>query len=250
MRGKILRAASLLCLLYGCFGWSVSLAFEAPTLAEKYPQTITRELFRQLAIEALEKKLKEIDETRRHEIKALREPMDMNVPAGKLKTEVAIPKELRYGHRVPVVIRVLVNGKFYRRATCYLGLRVYDKVLVTKRRVKLEGAFTQDDVALEEREVENRGEIYLKDSSAVAGMVAARAISEGTILTKNMLHYPMVIEMGATVTVKKAYRGVEVSIEGVALERGRIGSIIRVRNAKSGKALRARVVDASTVEAL
>ena len=42
----------------------------------------------------------------------------------------------------------------------------------------------------------------------------------------------------------------EVKTDGIAMGRGRIGAIIKVRNAKSGKLLRGRVIDEATVAIL
>jgi len=46
-----------------------------------------------------------------------------------------------------------------------------------------------------------------------------------------------------------AERGaITIRAEGVALEAGRIGYVIRVRNARSGKIMRGRVIDEKTVQ--
>ena len=42
--------------------------------------------------------------------------------------------------------------------------------------------------------------------------------------------------------------GILVRAEGVAIESGRIGYTIRVRNARSGKIMRGRIIDAQTVQ--
>ena len=49
-------------------------------------------------------------------------------------------------------------------------------------------------------------------------------------------------------TLVTRYHGIEVKAEGVALQRGRIGERIRVRNARSAKVLLGTVVDAHTVQ--
>ena len=56
-----------------------------------------------------------------------------------------------------------------------------------------------------------------------------------------------VLEAGDPVTLVTNYNGIEVKAEGVALQRGRVGERIRVRNARSAKVLLGTVVDAHTV---
>ncbi|MBQ1915794.1 MAG: flagellar basal body P-ring formation protein FlgA, partial [Selenomonadaceae bacterium] len=67
-------------------------------------------------------------------------------------------------------------------------------------------------------------------------------------ITDRMLQSPIVMDVGTTITLMATHNGIQVKAEGVAMERGRIGKIIRVRNAKSRKVLRGRVLDANTVE--
>ena len=63
-----------------------------------------------------------------------------------------------------------------------------------------------------------------------------------------MVQSPIVIESGVNVTIISSKNGIKISAAGIAMQRGRIGKIIRVRNAASKKVLRAKVIDARTVE--
>ena len=63
-----------------------------------------------------------------------------------------------------------------------------------------------------------------------------------------MLQQPIVMDVGTPVTIRVNYHGIEVSANGIAMQRGRLGAKIRVRNVASGKVLRGTVVDAATVE--
>jgi flagella basal body P-ring formation protein FlgA len=63
-----------------------------------------------------------------------------------------------------------------------------------------------------------------------------------------MLKLPDIIKAGAPVTLISRVNGVEVKIDGVALEAGHAGEVIRVRNTSSRKVLRGRIVDEATVE--
>ena len=63
-----------------------------------------------------------------------------------------------------------------------------------------------------------------------------------------MLAMPLVVRAGNAVELVHNANGIVVRAEGVAIESGRIGYTIRVRNARSGKIMRGRIIDAQTVQ--
>ena len=247
---RILIAAILCFVGSGFFFLPAGSAYGLGTQMERYPQVIPADQFPVLASQKLEESLKEQGEERRHELKFMRGPQTMHCPAGEITCEATLPKQIRYGATIPVYISVYIDGKFYRRATCYYRVVVYDKVLVAARDLPLEHKIEIGDLRLEEREIDSRADVYLEDFSQVAGQVPARVIKEGTPITDRMIQSPFVMESGATITLVATYNGIQVRAEGVAMQRGRIGKVIRVRNAKSRKVLRGRVLDAATVEIL
>lgn len=250
MKRGILFAAILSLFWSGFFFLPGASAYGAGTQMEKYPQVLPADQFPVLAEKKLEEAIAEQGETRRHELKFMRGPQMMHCPAGELTCDVTLPKQVRYSTTIPVYISVYIDGKFYRRATCYYRVLVYDRVLVANRDLPLEHEITPSDVRLEEREIESRADEYITDAAAVKGLVPARVIKEGTPITERMLQHPFVMEAGAAITLLADYNGIQVRAEGVAMQRGRIGKVIRVRNAKSRKVLRGRVLDATTVEIL
>ena len=92
------------------------------------------------------------------------------------------------------------------------------------------------------------GAVYLTDLKQLEGHVPARAIHGGTVLTPAMLTTPAVMQSGSPITLIMRTGAIEVKTDGFAMQKGRIGARIRVRNAKSGKMLRGKVIDANTVE--
>lgn len=245
---RVLCAAFII--ISGVFSYSITQAsnYGPGQQIEKYPQIIDDSQMAYLAKLKILEKLTEMNETRRREVTLLRGASTLHAPSGKLKIEATLPREIRYNMTTPVYLMIYVNDKFYRRATCYYRVVVYDKVLVATKDLSLEKEITAKDVRIEDIAVENQGEVYLKDSSAVIGKVPSRVIKSGAPIKENMLQSPIVIESGVNVTIISNKNGIRISAEGVAMQRGRIGKIIRVRNATSKKVLRAKVVDAHTVE--
>jgi len=142
---------------------------------------------------------------------------------------------------------VYVDGVLNRRATSYYKVTVYDRVLVAMTDIRAEEAISPVNARLEERAVDTLPELTLTDFTRLAGRVAGRYIRKDATITPNLLAMPFVMRAGNPVELVLDANGIVVRAEGVALEPGRIGYEIRVRNVRSGKILRGTVIDAATV---
>lgn len=250
MKTKIFLTAALAFLAGSIFFISAAFAYGGGTQAEKYPQIIPKTQFAALAEEKIKSELAAIGETRRYELTLTRSPQSMRCPVGRLELKTQLTRDIRYGSVSPVYISVYVDDDLFRRVTCYYRVNVYDNVIVAKHDLPLEKDITPDDLRIAEKEIADRSYEYLTEVNDAVGKVPSRVIREGTAITKSMLQNPLVVEVGAPVVIVSDKNGIRVQAEGIALMRGRTGKIIRVRNTKSRKVLRARVIDATTVEVL
>lgn len=223
-------------------------AYGSGLQSEAFPQIIPSAQFAALAAEKLEERLASNGETRRHELKLVRAPQSMRCPEGEIICEVQLPQVIHYGLSTPVNMQVYVNGQLFRRTVCYYTVTVYEKVLLVTHDMGLEHRFTAADVRAEEREVEAASVDYYHSPEEVIGKVPARVLRAGQVLRRNMVQMPVAIEVGTPVNIMVDVNGIQVKAEGVAMQKGRIGSYIRVRNVRSGKYLRGKVVDAHTVQ--
>jgi flagella basal body P-ring formation protein FlgA len=82
----------------------------------------------------------------------------------------------------------------------------------------------------------------------LAGARTLRPLVPGDVLTNRDVAVPPTIRSGDPVRLRLATAHVEVSVEGVAAQDGRIGDRIRVVNPSSGRVLRGRVVGPNAVE--
>lgn len=220
------------------------------TVEEKYPQSIDEMTLSGLVSERIEQALADAGETRRHTIDVVRVPRGMHVPAGEVQYDVSLPNGLRFGGMMAVNVAVQVDGVPFRQFVCSARVHIYESVAVAARILAPEQLITSADFRMEERELENSRDRYFTRAEDVNGHVPNRLIREGTLLTAAMLRNPVIFTPGAQVYILVRLNGVEVRTEGVALQSGRVDALIRVRNVNSGKVLRARVVDVSTVEVL
>ena len=125
---------------------------------------------------------------------------------------------------------------------------MYDRVLVAMTDIRAETEISPANARVEERAVDTVPELTLTDFTRLEGRVAGRYIRRDTVITPPMLAMPLVVRAGNAVELVHNANGIVVRAEGVAIESGRIGYTIRVRNARSGKIMRGRIIDAQTVQ--
>lgn len=88
---------------------------------------------------------------------------------------------------------------------------------------------------------------YLTDSAQVQKKQLVRNIQPGTILTTRMFQARELIKRGQEVVIQAVSPGIEVKINGIAMENGVSGQLISVQNINSGRIIQALVQDDSTV---
>ena len=238
------------------FLWSGLFAFLWATAAsaayggaqgDRFPTILSSAQLSELAVQKIEEKLGEMGETRRHELHLQRAASTMHLPAGEVTAVVEFPRGLPYSREFPVSFAVYIDGVFYRRATSYYRVTVYDRVLVAMTNIRAEEPISAANARVEERTVDTPPELTLTDFTRLAGRVAGRYIQKDATITPSVLAMPLVMRPGNAVELVFDTNGIVIRAEGVALEPGRIGYEIRVRNVRSGKILRGKVIDAATV---
>lgn len=200
-----------------------------------------------IALEAVEQALAERGETRRHEIYFTNHAPDLKLPEGVVDIKAQIPAQISYISLTPVRAVVFVNGRAQRTISFTANVRVYDTVLVANHDLRIEIPVAADDFRYAEVAVDGRNE-YIKDVSELIGLVPHRFIRAGSPVTKGYFQQPVAVNSGQHVNIVFNCRGVKVSAKGIVMTRGRVGSLVKVKNETSEKILTARVIDAHTVE--
>lgn len=214
---------------------------------EQLPQVVVRENFIQLATAKLESVLRENGEVRRYKIEAMNVPAGARLPAGRIDYETFIPNGIRYGNRTQVWINININGEKYTQIRCAMKISVFEKMITAGHQLVPEKPLTMEDIRFEEREIGLRNYVYYTKAEDVLGKVVNKAVTEGAILYRHLLWGPVVIEPGMPVTIRANVNGIQVSAEGVARSKGRVGQNVRVLNSTSQKIVIAKVIDANTV---
>ena len=149
----------------------------------------------------------------------------------------------------PVIWRGYVEYAPARRFSLWARvlIHVQEKHILTKETVHAGERLRADQLRLEPYEGPPTLDPPVASLQDAVGMVARFEIRAGTVLTGRLLEPPKEVERGDTVSVLVQTPGARIEAAGVAEQSGARGSLIVVRNAKSGKKFRALVEDQDKV---
>lgn len=201
-----------------------------------------------MAVAEIERTLDERGEFRRREINLQRALSDISLPNGIIDIKIMLPSgAVNYTGVTPVKARILLGGRLYRDVNFVILVKVYDTVLVANHDLRIEVPVYESDFRLAEVPVDGRTE-YLQDTREVTGLVPHRLIRAGSPVSINYFRHPVAVTTNQPVRIIVRYKGIEASAKGIAMTRGRIGEIIKVKNESSQKILSAKIIDSQTVE--
>ncbi|MCV2401513.1 flagellar basal body P-ring formation chaperone FlgA [Marinomonas sp. C2222] len=91
-----------------------------------------------------------------------------------------------------------------------------------------------------------RGQIFTENNPPY-GLIASRNLPLNTFITDSLTDFPRVINKGDSVLITASSGTIVVKMNGIALEHGKKGQQIRVKNTSSGRIVYAKVVTSSEV---
>lgn len=131
-----------------------------------------------------------------------------------------------------------------------LQMKLFRKVLVTRRPLLRGDGLREADLRTEERDVTRLGYGYVTNLKQANGRTLARSLPAGSVLTPGALGGRRMIRAGDQVQLIAKMSGIEVRAIGTALGSGDNGARLRVRNDSSGKIVDAMVSAPGVVLAL
>ncbi|QIK37984.1 flagellar basal body P-ring formation protein FlgA [Caldichromatium japonicum] len=123
----------------------------------------------------------------------------------------------------------------------------YRQVVVLDRPIERHQVIGPGDIRIERQAVSSLSSGYFSDPQSVIGLSARRRLSAGQVLIPAHLDQPVLIKRGQEVTLYVSRPGLVVQMKGVALEDGRAGERIRVRNLSSKRVVEGHVESADVV---
>lgn len=187
-------------------------------------------------------------ERRAYTLDFLNRPNDISVPAGDVSYEYKLPYGIKYGFPTNISVLVFVDGQLYKKTMVRIKIHLFEPVVVAARLLNAKQVIRDEDVRLEKMDITKVGHYYFTDKDKVVGMVLKRVVNTGAMINALMIEKPVIVERMAMVRIVSEHGGIKVEMEGQALQDGREGDIIRVKNIRSNRVVNGRVIDAATVE--
>ncbi|EXJ16900.1 flagellar basal body P-ring formation chaperone FlgA [Imhoffiella purpurea] len=119
----------------------------------------------------------------------------------------------------------------------------YADAVVVARPISSRQTIQRDDLRIERTEMTMLAGGYFSDLESVVGLQTRRSLTPGQVVLPGHLTQPRLVERGQLVTLYATRPGLSVHMKGIALEDGREGERIRVRN-RSSKRIVEGIVDA------
>jgi flagella basal body P-ring formation protein FlgA len=125
--------------------------------------------------------------------------------------------------------------------------KVTAEVVVAAQSIATGRPIAAADLMLDRRDVTSTPD-SISDMDAAIGQTSMRPLRPTQVVQKRLLTSPILLKRGQLVQIEVHSGPVQVSSSGEALEPGRAGDIVRVRNIASGKVIRARVTEDGNVQ--
>lgn len=129
-----------------------------------------------------------------------------------------------------------------------IHLHIYKEVAVLARSVSIGQHMTAADISFSRYDTSTISKDFFTSIEQIIGQQIKRNLKAGTLLNSDMLDAPLLVERGDLLQIQTKRPGLNVEIQGVAMERGRLGQVIRVRNSQSNNIVAARVLAAGIVQ--
>jgi flagella basal body P-ring formation protein FlgA len=147
-----------------------------------------------------------------------------------------------------VTVRVRCDGTSPWTVFVPGQVRLYREVVTVVRPIKREGVLGEGDLTLAERDVGLLNQGYMIDLDQALGRKTTRPLQPDQVLSPTFIRQAEVIRRGDQVVISARSGGISVRMPGEALSDGAVGKQISVRNQRSQRVVRARVVGPGQVE--
>jgi len=168
--------------------------------------------------------------------------------AGEITYEVIPRKREDYLGTTNLLLVFMVNGKVEKKLWVNAHIDVSKEVVLSNHSLKRHHIITQEDIRLEKRKLSELPTNVIIDPLEVVGKRTRGAIDANVPLRLNFLEVPPLVKRGDLVTILLETDALKITTQGIVIENGCKGEMVRVINTSSRKEVYARVVDSRTVE--
>ncbi len=168
-------------------------------------------------------------------MESIRVPGDLDLPEGALHWDIRENGNTDYLGNISATLTFNVDGRMIRRVPLSCRILITREVVRAARNIQRGTVILTEDLEMiQETTMRRQGDALVQKEEAV-GKQTSRSIRAGTTLTAAMVQEPPVVERGNTVIILAENDFLKITTRGEALENGRMGESVRVKNLQSGK---------------
>lgn len=127
-------------------------------------------------------------------------------------------------------------------------VHLFREVVVARRPLKRDAILEEADIALAERDVSLLNQGYMTTFDQLIGNKLTRSALPDQVIPPTYVSLAEVVRKGDQVVIIAKSSSISVRMPGEALTDGALGSQVRVKNQRSGRVLKARVLGPGQVE--
>jgi flagella basal body P-ring formation protein FlgA len=171
----------------------------------------------------------------------------ISLAAGKFSYEVTPRRNEDYLGSITLGLVFTVNGKAEKKIWVNAEIDVSQKVVVCNRTLPRNHVITQDDIRLDTLSLKEFPEDVITDPLEALGKRTQRTIDVNSPLKFKCLEVMPLVKRGDLVTIVAESDVVKIITQGVAIENGAKGEMVKVINTGSQKEVYGTVRDTRTV---
>jgi flagella basal body P-ring formation protein FlgA len=169
------------------------------------------------------------------------------LPTGQTAIRFECDGNYRYVGDTTFKTTVLVGGKPCKTLYMRAGIHPFGLVAVATRDIRRGELISDSYFRMVKKDLADVSGGFIADRARLRGLVAARSIPTGGVISLGCVERPVAVKRGKIVAAEVRGDGFLVTAMAKAMDNGRVGDVIRLMNVDSKKALAGEVVDANTV---
>lgn len=182
-------------------------------------------------------------------VEEVRYRLSLRLPDGKLDCTIDADSLKDLTGQQSVAVALLVDGKTEKRLRIPVDLKLAFQIPVVKQAVQRGQMIGADDIAWQTVSLKRLPPDLVRDDGEVLGFAATRRIEPNVALHSSWFERPLAVGRGERVRVLVVSEpGLMIESMAVALEKGRVGDVIQLRNPDTQMRYEARISAPGTVK--
>lgn len=171
----------------------------------------------------------------------------VEIPLGQANITARKAAPVPLAPRMPVLLDIAVDGKFYRSVRVVVVAKVYQSVFVARRDLPRGANVDSADVAVAQLDVAGLEDPVLSEAAPIRNWRLAREVKSGEVILRRHLPAAPLVLRGDQVKLVSTVGAVMVESQATALENAELGRTIRVQGVQGSAPVQAQVVSAQQV---